>query len=106
MALSSGAGGLSNPAWNRRRRALRGGDGTHRRTRFLEEMELAVLGGHRVVAPPGLEAGGAGQTGRSWVVRADGRRETLASADRTVVGPGDVYCLDTPTGGGFTPGES
>ncbi len=86
--------------------ALRGGDGTHRRTRFLEEMELAVLGGHRVVGATGQGAGGAGPTGRSWVVRADGRHETLASADRTVVWPGDVYCLDTPTGGGFTPGES
>ncbi|MEM9427921.1 MAG: hydantoinase B/oxoprolinase family protein [Pseudomonadota bacterium] len=80
-----------------------GGDGTRRRTRFLEEMELAVLGGHRIVPPPGLEAGGTGAVGRSRVVRANGAEEELRSADRTSVQPGDIYWLDTPSGGGFTP---
>ncbi|NNU81493.1 5-oxoprolinase [Halovulum dunhuangense] len=83
----------------------RGGDGTRRRTRFLEPMTLALLGGHRVVPPPGLEDGGPGAPGRSRVVRADGRVEDLRSADRTEVGPGDVYWLDTPSGGGFTPSD-
>lgn len=83
--------------------AFRGGDGTRRKTRFLEPMTLALLGGHRVVPPPGLEGGGPGALGMGRVIRADGRIETLRSADKTEVGPGDVYWLDTPSGGGFTP---
>jgi len=80
-----------------------GGDGTRRKTRFLEEMTLAVLCGHRVVPPPGLGAGGVGALGRGRVVRADGAVEELRSADKTDVGPGDVYWLDTPSGGGYSP---
>ena len=80
-----------------------GGDGTRRKTRFLEPMTLAILTGHRVEPPPGLDNGGSGEVGRSRVVRADGAVEELRSADRTELGAGDVYWLDTPTGGGFTP---
>ncbi len=87
---SGGAGGF------------RGGDGTRRRIRFLEPMTLAVLGGHRVVPPPGLEAGGPGTVGRSRVVRVGGRVDELRSADQTEMAAGDIYWLDTPTGGGFT----
>ncbi len=83
--------------------AFRGGDGTRRRTRFLEPMTLALLTGHRVVPPPGLEDGGPGAVGVNRLVRADGRVEVLRSADKTEVAPGDVFWLDTPTGGGFTP---
>ncbi len=80
---------------------FRGGDGVTRRIRFLEPMTLAILSGHRVVPPPGLEGGGAGSCGRTRVLRADGREEVLASADRTELGPGDVYWLETPGGGGY-----
>ncbi|MBB5516395.1 5-oxoprolinase (ATP-hydrolyzing) [Rubricella aquisinus] len=81
--------------------AFRGGDGTRRRIRFLEGMTLAVLTGHRVVPPPGLDGGGPGALGVSRVVRADGAVETLRSADQTEMHPGDTYWLDTPSGGGY-----
>jgi 5-oxoprolinase (ATP-hydrolysing) len=84
---------------------FRGGDGTRRRIRFLEQMTLAILSGHRTVPPPGLEAGGPGAVGRSRVVRADGRVEELRPADRTRMEAGDTWWLDTPSGGGFTPGQ-
>ncbi len=45
-----------------------GGDGVSRRIRFLEPMTVAILAGHRVVPPPGLDGGGAG------AVRADADR--------------------------------
>jgi 5-oxoprolinase (ATP-hydrolysing) len=80
---------------------FRGGDGVTRRIRFLEPMTVAILSGHRVVPPPGLDGGAPGALGRTRVVRADGREETLASADRREVGPGDVWVLETPGGGGF-----
>lgn len=82
---------------------FRGGDGTTRRIRFLEEMTLAVLSGHRIVPPPGLEGGGPGEVGASRILRANGEVERLKSADRTEMAPGDTYWLDTPSGGGFTP---
>ena len=80
-----------------------GGDGVTRRIRFLEPMTLAILSGHRTVPPPGLGGGGPGECGSSRIVRADGRVETLAAADRREVGPGDVWWLETPGGGGYSP---
>ena len=88
-----------------RGRAARGGsaagDGVERRIRFLAPMTVAILSGHRVVPPPGLAGGGPGAVGRTRIVRADGRVEELASADKREVGPGDVFWLETPGGGGY-----
>jgi 5-oxoprolinase (ATP-hydrolysing) len=80
---------------------FRGGDGVVRRVRFLAPMTLAILAGHRVVPPPGLDSGEPGACGSSRVVRADGTVETLASADRVEVAEGDVWWLETPGGGGY-----
>ncbi|MHA3914244.1 hydantoinase B/oxoprolinase family protein [Halovulum sp. GXIMD14793] len=80
---------------------FRGGDGTRRRIRFLEGMTLAVLAGHRILPPPGLDGGEPGAVGASWIERSDGNRRDLASADKCEVGPGDTFVLHTPTGGGF-----
>jgi len=80
---------------------FRGGDGVTRRIRFLSAMSVAILAGHRMVPPPGLDGGGAGAVGRTRIARADGTVEELASADRRTVGPGDVWWLETPGGGGY-----
>lgn len=81
--------------------AARGGDGAVRRIRFLAPMTLAILSGHRVVAPPGLAGGQPGALGRSRVLRADGTTQTLGSADRVQILPGDTWVLETPGGGGY-----
>ncbi len=78
-----------------------GGNGTTRRIRFLEDMTVAVLSGHRVVPPPGLAGGEAGGLGRTRIVRADGTVEELASADKREMKAGDTYWLETPGGGGY-----
>ncbi|MEM1343902.1 MAG: hydantoinase B/oxoprolinase family protein [Pseudomonadota bacterium] len=80
---------------------FRGGDGTVRRIRFLEDMTIAILSGHRSVPPPGLDGGAPGALGRSSIQRAGGDEEVLASADKRDVGPGDVWVLETPGGGGY-----
>jgi 5-oxoprolinase (ATP-hydrolysing) len=94
FSIRAGSGGAG---------AFRGGDGTRRRIRFLEPMTAAILSGHRIVPPPGLGRGGPGAVGRTRIVRADGHVEELRSADKTEMAAGDIFWLDTPTGGGFTP---
>ena len=41
----------------------RGGDGTVRRIKFLEDVTLSILSGHRRVAPYGVAGGENGKTG-------------------------------------------
>ena len=85
----------------------RGGDGTVRRIRFLEEMELTVLSHHRIIAPYGLAGGESGRCGRNWVERACGAVHEMGGQDHCPVGPGDVFVLETPSGGGYgTPENS
>ena len=84
-----------------------GGDGTLRRIRFLEEMELTVLSQHRLIAPYGLAGGEPGRCGRNWVERACGAVHEMGGQDHCPVAPGDVFVLETPSGGGYgAPTES
>jgi 5-oxoprolinase (ATP-hydrolysing) len=78
-----------------------GGDGTLRRIRFLEPMTASILSSHRTVPPFGLAGGEPGQVGRQWVERADGTREELEGRSSVEMAPGDIYVIQTPTGGGF-----
>ena len=78
-----------------------GGDGTLRRIRFLEEMELTVLSQHRLIAPYGLAGGEPGRCGRNWVERACGAVHEMGGQDHCPVEPGDVFVLETPSGGGY-----
>ena len=80
---------------------FRGGDGTHRQIRFLEEMDCALLSGHRRVAPFGLKGGENGQVGQNLVRRQDGRIETLKGCDQTVLKPGEAIIIIPPTPGGY-----
>ena len=86
----------------------RGGDGSVRRIRFLEAMDLTVLSQHRIVAPYGLAGGEDGRCGRNWVERTDGTRDEMTGQDHRHVGVGDVFVLETPSGGGYgaPPSES
>ena len=79
----------------------RGGHGAVRRVRFLEPMTAAILSGHRLVRPHGLEGGEPGEAGRNTVLRADGTRQALGPFDQTDMRAGDVFVIETPGGGGF-----
>jgi 5-oxoprolinase (ATP-hydrolysing) len=78
-----------------------GGNGGTRRIRFLEAMTASILANSRAQAPFGLAGGEAGQPGRNWVERADGSHEELPHIGSVEVGPGDVFVIETPGGGGF-----
>ena len=80
-----------------------GGGGTLRRIRFLEDMEVIILSNHRIVPPYGMAGGAPGECGRNWVERTDGSREEMTAMDKRSMAVGDVFVLQTPTGGGFGP---
>ncbi|MFP1628149.1 hydantoinase B/oxoprolinase family protein [Streptomyces sp. 5K101] len=94
FAVREGSGGRGR--WH-------GGCGAVRRIRFLEPMTVALLTGHRRIAPYGMAGGAPGALGENEVVRADGRVERLGGVDSIDVGPGDVLVLKTPGGGGYGP---
>ncbi|WP_075657001.1 hydantoinase B/oxoprolinase family protein [Pseudochrobactrum sp. B5] len=77
------------------------GNGTHRTIRALEELEFAILSGHRRVPPFGLEGGEDGQLGRNEVRRQDGAVEVLKGCDQVVLKAGEAFTIITPTGGGY-----
>ncbi len=92
FAIRAGSGGAGK--W-------RGGNGSVRRVRFLEPMTAAILSGHRIVPPYGMQGGMAGAVGRNYVVRKDGSRVELKGADKIEMYAGDVFVIETPGGGGF-----
>ena len=79
------------------------GNGTSRTIRFLEQMDCALLSGHRRIRPFGLAGGEPGETGRNSVRRNDGRIEELKGCDQTVLDAGEAVTIATPTGGGYGP---
>ncbi|MEO1424090.1 MAG: hydantoinase B/oxoprolinase family protein, partial [Pseudomonadota bacterium] len=92
MSIRRGSGGAGRH---------RGGDGITRRLRFLEEMTVTTLCSHRRIPPFALEGGMPGDVGREWVERADGTVTRHAGNDQSLLGPGDVFVMQTPGGGGF-----
>jgi 5-oxoprolinase (ATP-hydrolysing) len=78
-----------------------GGDGVIRRIHFRETMTAAILSGHRVIPPFGLEGGEPGAIGRNFVERKDGAIESLTSKAEVQVHSGDIFVIETPGGGGF-----
>ncbi|PHQ68899.1 MAG: 5-oxoprolinase [Sneathiella sp.] len=81
--------------------AHKGGDGTLRKFRFNEPMTAAILASHRTVPPFGLNGGDNGEVGKQWVIRTDGSIEILKGRDQTEMATGDIFVIQTPTGGGF-----
>ncbi|MBW4649769.1 MAG: hydantoinase B/oxoprolinase family protein [Kastovskya adunca ATA6-11-RM4] len=78
-----------------------GGNGVIRRIRFREAMTAAILSGHRVIPPFGLDGGEPGARGRNYVERSHGAKEPLESKAEVQMHPGDVFAIETPGGGGF-----
>jgi 5-oxoprolinase (ATP-hydrolysing) len=81
--------------------AHKGGEGTTRRIRFDEAMTAAILSTRRETEPFGLSGGGAGEKGRTIVVRGGGSRVLLKGCDEVEVAAGDSIVIETPGGGGF-----
>jgi 5-oxoprolinase (ATP-hydrolysing) len=91
-AIRAGSGGAGR--W-------RGGNGGVRRLRFLEPMTAAILSNNRIHAPFGMAGGQPGAKGVNRVERADGSVEELGHIGKVEMGPGDVFVIETPGGGGY-----
>ena len=92
MSIRHGSGGKG---------ARSGGDGITRRMRFLEQMTVTTLCSHRRVPPFGQNGGATGEVGKEWIERSDGSIVDHAGVDENEVYPGDVFVMQTPSGGGF-----
>jgi len=77
------------------------GDGVRRALEFLEPMDCAILSGNRVVPCAGVKGGDPGRLGRNTVIRKDGLAKTLKGCDNLKMDAGDVFMVETPTGGGY-----
>ncbi|MBD2057846.1 hydantoinase B/oxoprolinase family protein [Oculatella sp. FACHB-28] len=78
-----------------------GGNGVIRRIRFRETMTAAILSGHRIIPPFGLQGGEPGAIGRNFVERKDGAIASLPGKAEVQVHSGDLFVIETPGGGGF-----
>ncbi len=78
-----------------------GGDGTLRKIKFLERMQISLLTGHRRIAPFGLNGGACGRCGKNSIRTVAGKIKALKHCDQISVGAGDVLIIETPSGGGY-----
>ena len=78
-----------------------GGEGIRRDIRILQASKVAILSERRTRAPYGLAGGSPGQTGRNFLIHADGTREELGSKASFHAEAGDMISLRTPGGGGW-----
>ncbi|MDD3445933.1 MAG: hydantoinase B/oxoprolinase family protein, partial [Zavarzinia sp.] len=92
FSINRGSGGRGR--WH-------GGDGTIRRLRFLEPMTAVILANHRRIAPFGMAGGEPGRVGRNWIEKTDGSKVVLTACDKAELDAGDVFVIETPSGGGY-----
>ncbi|MEJ6022597.1 hydantoinase B/oxoprolinase family protein [Ramlibacter sp. PS4R-6] len=91
-AIRDGSGGAGK---------FKGGNGGVRRVRFLEPMTASILSNGRKHGAFGMAGGQPGQVGVNRVVRVDGKVEELDHIASAEMGPGDIFEIHTPGGGGY-----
>ncbi len=92
FSLRRGSGGAGK---------YRGGDGLIREIEFLQPLHVTLLSERRVIAPFGLEGGGAGALGINEWIREDGSVVDLGGKNEFQAQPGDRIRIQTPGGGGY-----
>ncbi len=78
-----------------------GGDGIVRKLRFMEQVTVTTLCSHRRVPPFGVDGGHTGQVGKEWIERTDGSVVAHRGNDLNELYPGDLFVMQTPSGGGY-----
>lgn len=82
----------------------RGGDGIVREYELLAPATVTMLSERRSVSPWALAGGEAGQSGRNWLIHADGVLEELPAKFTRRLYPGERLRIETPGGGGWGKG--
>ncbi|HFB54393.1 MAG TPA: 5-oxoprolinase, partial [Hellea balneolensis] len=77
------------------------GDGVRRALTFLEDMDVSILSGNRIVPCTGTKGGADGRLGMNQITRLDGEIQTLKGCDSTKIKAGETFMVETPTGGGY-----
>ncbi len=80
---------------------FRGGNGTIREIKFLQERKVTILSERREIPPYGIAGGKAGAKGKNQLVKKDGQVVNLGGKVEKKVGPGETVIIKTPGGGGF-----
>ncbi len=80
---------------------FKGGDGTLRTVRFLQDMDVSFLASHRKVPPFGLDGGAPGECGANTIRKADGTLVHAEGCSQHDCRAGDAAIIKTPSGGGF-----
>jgi len=78
-----------------------GGDGVIRKIRFLEPVECSLMTSRRTTSPFGLEGAAPGDSGKNYLLKADGSRLTLDPLAQIAINSGEVLEIHTPGGGGY-----
>ena len=78
-----------------------GGDGVVRVLELKAPLQVSLLSGRRLYAPPGLHGGGSGESGRQHVEHADGVSQQLPGCFVLDGETGDRIVIETPGGGGW-----
>ena len=81
----------------------RGGLGITRAFKVREAAILTLMAERVRLRPWGLKGGGEAAPGNHYVIRQDGRIETLPSKATVKLEPGDEVYINTPGGGGYGP---
>uniref|UniRef100_A0A2M4A7B1 Putative oxoprolinase n=1 Tax=Anopheles triannulatus TaxID=58253 RepID=A0A2M4A7B1_9DIPT len=81
----------------------RGGEGVHRELLFRRPMTLSVLTERRTLRPYGMAGGEPGKPGLNLLVKHRGRTVNIGAKTAIAVGPGDLFSMKTPGGGGYGP---
>jgi 5-oxoprolinase (ATP-hydrolysing) len=64
-------------------------------------MIVTTLCSHRIIPPFGVQGGEPGECGKEWLERKDGKTQKLAGNDSCNVEIGDLFIMQTPSGGGY-----
>src|SRR3954447_25467397 len=79
----------------------KGGDGTIREIETLAPARMALLADRRKRPPYGLNGGDDGECGRTFLIKAKGKKEKLTSKGNWQMEAGDRIRIETPSGGVF-----